>query len=103
NGERAYEYLKEICDLGPRPSASPGMAAQQKLLIDHFQKLGGKVKLQQFRIRHPLNGSEVRMANLMVSWHPERKNRILLCAHYDTRPFPDRDPVNPRGKFVGAN
>jgi hypothetical protein len=27
----------------------------------------------------------------------------LLAAHYDTRPFPDRDPIRPRGKFVGAN
>src|SRR5688572_14276381 len=84
DGTQAYEYLKQICDLGPRPSGSPGMQAQQKLLIDHFQKLGAKVKLQQFRVRHPLDGSEVRMANIIVSWHPERKNRILLCAHYDT-------------------
>ena len=38
------------------------------------------------------------MANLIVHWHPERKERILLCAHYDTRPFPDRDPANPRGR-----
>ena len=103
DGAQAYEYLKQICDLGPRPSGSPGMQAQQKLLIDHFQKLGAKVKLQQFRVRHPLDGSEVRMANIIVSLHPERKNRILLCAHYDTRPYPDRDPVNPRGTFVGAN
>jgi hypothetical protein len=43
------------------------------------------------------------MANLIVEWHPERRERILLAAHYDTRPFPDRDPRNPRGTFVGAN
>ena len=43
------------------------------------------------------------MANLIVEWHPEARERILLCAHYDTRPFPDRDPVNPQGTFVGAN
>ncbi len=103
DGARAYEYLRQICDLGPRPSASPGMLAQQEMLVEHFQKLGGKVNLQQFRIRHPRDGSEVRMANLMVRWHPERKERILLCAHYDTRPFPDRDPINPRGTFLGAN
>jgi glutaminyl-peptide cyclotransferase len=103
DGARAYEYLKAICAIGPRPSASPGMAEQQKMLLNHFEKLGGKVKLQQFRIRHPLDGSEVRMANFMVSWHPERKERILLAAHYDTRPYPDRDTTNPRGTFVGAN
>jgi hypothetical protein len=103
DGQQAYKNLEAIVDLGPRTSGSAGMLAQQKLLIDHFQNLGGKVKLQRFRIRHPRDGSEVRMANLMVSWHPERKERILICAHYDTRPYPDQDRVNPRGLFVGAN
>ena len=33
------------------------------------------------------------MANLIVQWHPERHERILLCTHYDTRPFPDQRPA----------
>ena len=103
NGARAYEYLKQLCAIGPRSSGSAGMQAQQKLLSEHFGKLGGKVSLQQFRIRHPVDGSPVPMANLIVQWHPDRKERILLCAHYDTLPFPMLDPQNPRGTFVGAN
>jgi len=103
NGQRAYEYLKQLCAIGPRPSGSAGMEAQQKLLIKHFSQLGGKVEWQRFRVRHPLDGSAVSMANLIVRWHPERRERILLCAHYDTLPFPMRDPQNPRGVFVGAN
>lgn len=103
DGAKSYEYLKQICALGPRYSGSPGMQAQQKLLSEHFQQLGGQVSFQEFRVRHPLDGSAVPMANLFVQWHPERKDRILLCAHYDTRPYPDRDPLNPRGTFVGAN
>ena len=43
------------------------------------------------------------MANLIVEWHPNRAERILICAHYDTRPFPDRDKNDPKGKFIGAN
>jgi Zn-dependent M28 family amino/carboxypeptidase len=46
------------------------------------------------------------MSNLIVEWHPDKKERVLLCAHYDTRPKPDNDP-NPRlretGTFTGAN
>jgi glutaminyl-peptide cyclotransferase len=103
DGARAYEYLEQICELGTRVSGSAGMQAQQKLLVDHFKKLGGAVRLQPFRVRSPRDGSAVQMANLIVSWHPGRKERILLCAHYDTRPFPDRDPQNPRGTFIGAN
>ncbi len=103
DGAQAYQYLEDLCALGPRFSGSPGMEAQQKLLAEHFQKLGGTVELQQFRVRHPLDGSPVPMANLIVHWHPDRKERILLCADYDTRPFPDRDLNNPRGTFIGAN
>ena len=104
NGTRAYEYLKQLCDIGPRPSGSEGMLKQQKLLEEHFTKLGAKVDYQRFRIRHPVEGAaQVDMANILVHWHPEAKQRILLCAHYDTLPFPLRDPRNPRGRFVGAN
>ena len=105
DGQRCYELLKRICDLGPRFSGSPGMLRQQQLLQEHFEKLGGQVEFQRFQVRHPLDGSPVDMANLIVHWHPDRRERILLCAHYDTRPFPDRDP-DPRGRrgvFIGAN
>ncbi|MGD9644195.1 MAG: M28 family peptidase [Pirellulales bacterium] len=103
DGAQAYEYLKQICELGPRPSGSAGMAEQQKLLVEHFSKLGVPPTAQRFRYRHPLTGQAVEMANLIVSWHPERQERILLCAHYDTRPYPDQDPRNPNGVFLGAN
>lgn len=103
DGHAAYAYLKQICEIGPRPSGSEGMAEQQRILTDHFTRLGGQVNLQAFDVRHPEDGSRVTMKNLIVQWHPQRKNRILLCAHYDTRPFPDNDPRRPRGRFIGAN
>ncbi len=105
DGMRAYRYLEELCALGPRCSGSPAMLKQQALLVEHFKKLGGQVSLQEFRAKNPLGGA-VDMANIIVQWHPERKDRILLAAHYDTRPLPDRDP-NPlarqHGTFVGAS
>jgi len=103
NGARAYQYLRQICDIGPRPSGSPGMLQQQRILAAHFQKLGGKVWLQRFRIPHPVDGRPVELANLIVHWHPDRQERVLLCAHYDTLPYPMLDPIDPRGRFVGAN
>jgi hypothetical protein len=106
NGSRAYGYLKRICAIGPRMSGSEGMLAQQELVAEHLQGLGGHVTFQRFRARHPLDGTLVRMANVICEWHPERKRRVLLCTHYDTRPLPDRDR-DPRrrrhGTFIGAN
>lgn len=103
NGTRAYEYLKQLCALGKRSSGTPGMAAQQKIMVEHFQKLGGQVELQRFSITHPLNGTLVPTANLIAHFHPERKERVLLAAHYDTLPVPWMDPIDPQGLFVGAN
>lgn len=106
DGARAYEHLKKICSLGPRISGSPAMQKQQDLVEAHFKQLGGRVHFQRFSTRHPLQGTPVQMANILVEWHPEKKQRIVMCAHYDTRPIPDRDrnPSNRRiGNFIGAN
>jgi glutaminyl-peptide cyclotransferase len=103
NGVRAYGYLKQLCDIGPRPSGSPGMATQQAFLTNYFQKLGGRVELQRFHMKHPHEETDVHMANIIVHWGEEKPERILLCAHYDTLPFPLRDEKNPQGRFVGAN
>jgi glutaminyl-peptide cyclotransferase len=105
DGAAAYEYLKEVCAIGPRRSGTPGMKKQQDLLVAHFRKLGAKIELQRFQTRHPLDGKVVPLANLIVNWHPERQERVLLCCHYDTRPFPENDP-DPRKRkndFIGAN
>jgi Peptidase family M28 len=103
DARRAKGYLEQICKIGQRVSGSKGMATQQKILIDHFTKFGAKVTKQLFDAPHPKTGHPVRFTNLIISWHPKAKQRVLLACHYDTRPFPDQDRRNPRGKFVGAN
>jgi len=103
SGARAFKHLEAIAALGPRPSGSPGMEHQRRLLVKHFEAAGGRVSRQAFQIRDRRTGQPVRMENLIVEWHPDRSDRVLLGAHYDTRPYPDRDPVDPRGVFLGVN
>lgn len=103
DGEEAYQRLVEICDIGPRISTTDGMAKQQAMIQEYMEALGGTVEYQPFNATNPISGRLVELKNLVVRWHPEREKRLLLCCHYDTRPFPDRDPVNPRGVFLGAN
>lgn len=106
NPERLFDDLVQICRFGPRYSGSDGMEQQQQLLSEHFTKLGAQVRFQTFDATHPVHGRPVRMSNLTVTWHPDARERVLLCCHYDTRPLPDRDS-NPNqarhGTFVGAN
>jgi hypothetical protein len=105
NGERAFRYLVQLCDIGPRTSGTDGMRRQQELIEEHFTACGAALQYQPFDAPHPQTGQPVRMNNMIVSWQPEAKTRVLVCCHYDTRPFPDRDPVpaNRTRPFIGAN
>ncbi len=103
NGDRAMQYLVQICAIGPRVSGTPGMLQQQQLLEPLFAAQGAVVEWQTFQVRHPQTGQAVEMKNLVARWFPEQPQRVLICAHYDTRPFPDKDPKNKRGVFIGAN
>ena len=105
DGDRAMKYLKQLCDLGPRISGSDGMKKQQELLDKHFDGLGGKVTRQEFTAKQPSQKAEVALVNMIVSWNPERKERIILCAHYDTRPLADQEAnqKNWTKPFASAN
>lgn len=103
SGTQAFKHLAAICAIGPRPTGSEAMRQQRAMLAEHFRNDGGKVSGQAFQIRDRNTGKPVHVENIIVSWHPDRTDRILIAAHYDTRPFPDLDRVNPRGPFIGAN
>ncbi len=105
DGERAYGYLKQICALGRRPAGSEANTRQRELVAAHFKKHGGTTREQPFTARDPLSGQPVEMANLIGSWFPERAQRVVIAAHYDTRPYPDMepDPMRRNAPFLGAN
>ena len=92
DGQAAYQTLLKICEIGPRVSGSEGMRKQQLIIKEHFEGLGAKVTGQSFSVRNPSNGQPTTLTNIIVRFHPERRKRLLICCHYDTRPFADRDP-----------
>jgi hypothetical protein len=105
DGERALTYLKAICKIGPRQSGSAGMKQQIELLQKHFEKLGGVVTKQTFNARQVSRAKPVEMTNLIVSWNPDEKRRVILCSHYDTRPIADQEPQRSKWlkPFLSAN
>ncbi len=105
DSKRALADLKEICNLGPRVSGSAAMAKQQELLIKHFKECGATVTLQPFKAGAQSRRDEVAMTNIVASFQPELARRVIICAHYDTRPFADQesDPRLKAKTFLGAN
>jgi hypothetical protein len=105
DSKRAMGYLQAICDLGPRQSGTAAMRKQQELIRKHFEDLGCTVRAQKFEARQKSVKEPVSMTNLIVSFHPERNRRVIICSHYDTRPIADQepDPRDWRKPFVSAN
>jgi hypothetical protein len=105
DSDRAMKYLRDVCKIGPRISATDGMTKQQELLKKHFEDQGGEVELQKFTARQKSMNRPVDMANLIVRWKPEQKTRVIFCSHYDTRPIADQeaDRRKWRDPFVSAN
>jgi hypothetical protein len=91
DGKRAMGYLEALCKIGPRISGTDGMNKQQELLEKHFKDQGGKVAWQRFEAKQRSRRDKIEMANLIVSWNPEKERRIIICAHYDTRPIADQE------------
>jgi len=81
------------------------MRQQQALLRKHFEGQGAKVELQRFQGKQRSRTSTVDMSNFIARWHPDRTRRVILCAHYDTRPHADQesDPRKRNQPFLSAN
>jgi glutaminyl-peptide cyclotransferase len=105
DGKRAMGYVEDLCKIGPRISGTEGMKKQQDLLEKHFKELGGKITWQRFTAKQKSRRDPVEMANLIVSWQPDKERRIIICSHYDTRPIADQEPErrNWTKPFLSAN
>lgn len=104
NSDSAYSYVKYQADLGPR---SPGSKAHDKV-VDYyekqFKKFGAQVLIQAGNVK-TFDGKSWLLKNVIASFNPQNSNRILLCSHYDSRPFCEKesDPKLKAGACPGVN
>ena len=88
--DSAYLFTQQQVDMGPRV---PGSAAQQKCAAYMEKKLkqfGASVIVQKTNVT-VYNGKRVPCINIIGSYNPAVKRRLLLCTHWDARPFADQD------------
>jgi len=104
DAKRAMGYLDDICKIGPRMSGTDGMKKQQELIKKHFEDKGAKVTFQKFTGKQH-DHEAVEMANIIVSWQPDKQRRVIVCSHYDTRPIADQEPQQKKwhDPFISAN
>ncbi len=104
DGDQAFQFLLAQTNFGPR---NPGSVAHQQCrdyLAAELQEYADAVNLQHF-IHVGYEGNQYRMANLLSSFNLKATDRIMLAAHWDTRPMADQeiDPDKKKQPVLGAN
>ncbi len=104
NPDSAYSYVAKQVSFGPRIAGTDAHSNCAHWLIAKTEEFADTVILQRFKARTydevTRNG-----INIIASFQPEKKKRILLMAHWDSRPFADhdKDEANFKKPIDGAN
>jgi len=105
--DSAFEYLIKQTDFGPRNLGSTGHQETLDFLYTELNTFADLVNKQEFTFTDTLKDTTFTLTNLIASFNlnPANGQRILLTAHWDTRPFADRDsdPAKQNEPIIGAN
>lgn len=102
NQDSAFVYLKQQVAFGPRVPSSKAHANCSQFLENKLKSLGATVLVQKAEVSTFDNKKHI-LNNIIASYKAQQKNRILLCAHWDTRPFADRDKKDVDKPIDGAD
>jgi glutaminyl-peptide cyclotransferase len=105
DGDRAYADLVAQCQFGPR---APNTQAHDKAADFLYQSLTATADIcrrQPFTYYDTLNDVRMNLVNIIASYNSENQHRILLCAHWDSRPRAEKEPDSLRRNepIIGAN
>ncbi len=105
DARRAFADLEKQVAFGPRVPNSPAHAACLDFLKTTLDSLADVVTLQRFEATIARTGEKVQLANVVASFGLDKKQRILLAAHWDSRPWADMeaDPADREKPVPGAN
>ncbi len=102
--DSAYKFVQKQVDFGPRTPNSQAHETCANYLTQKLKNYGAKVIVQEGTVTG-YDGTNLGMKNIIGQYSPEKNKRILLCAHWDTRPWADKDSLeaNWHTPIDGAN
>lgn len=104
NSDSAYTYIDKQVSFGPRVPNTPQHIACGDYLVHELERFGATVTEQKMIVT-AYNGTKLNSRNIIGSYNLDKKTRVLLFAHWDTRPYSDHDsnPENYHKPILGAN
>ena len=104
NADSAYRYVETQCEFGPRVPNTQAHRACGEYLARKLEQFGAKVYNQQVDLI-AYDNTLLKARNIIGSYNPDSRRRVLLCAHWDSRPYADeeKEAGRQRRPIVGAN
>lgn len=102
--DSAFNYIKRQCEFGPRIPGSKESDLCAEWIKSRFESAGCSVSEHKTHVT-VWDGTSMPCRNIIASSNTQAPVRILLCAHWDTRPWADNDPdeANHHTPVPGAN
>ena len=104
SADSALLYCQQQCDFGPRTMNSEAHERCAQWIVRKFEQLGLQVTTQK-TVLSGYDGTALKATNIIASYKPEATERIMICAHWDSRPWADNDPdeANHKKPVMAAN
>lgn len=104
NADSAYHFIEQQVAMGPRNPGSQGHKRTREYLLKKLSKYASKrnVYPQNFSAEG-YEGDTLNLTNIIAAFNTRSSDRIMLCAHWDTRPRADKDSVNQTKPILGAD
>lgn len=91
NADSAYRFVEQQVAFGPRVCNSDAHTKCGNYLANAFRGLTDEVQEQTASVRN-WDGKMLKIRNIIASINPKATKRILICSHWDSRPYADNDP-----------
>ena len=102
NEDSAYFFVEKQVNFGPRYISSKGWKKCGDYLIQTLKRYTANVN-EQSTTYYTYDRKKHELRNIIAEFNPEKNNRILLCAHWDTRHVADHDSIDVNNPILGAN
>ncbi|MFZ6050807.1 M28 family peptidase [Halocola ammonii] len=102
SSDSAYQYIEKQVAFGPRVPNTEEHAACAKWLEEKMTAFGADVIVQEAQVT-AFDNTRLQAKNIIAQFDKDNPNRILLFAHWDTRPFADKDEERMSEPILGAN
>ena len=102
NADSAYQFIQKQVDFGPRVPNTEPHRKTGNYLASKLRQFGLEVT-EQTAVVTSFKDEPLSIKNIIGSYKSELNNRIMLFAHWDSRPFADQDVERKEEAIDGAN